>query len=217
MHVIIAVVTVAWVIVLGSLSGFNNIGLKESCVVHWDNTICTIGNCAGLCSSFLWSICIIPQIYKNYKRGSTKGLSLRWAVANVCAALMNLNFALRIRLPLYISISAVYMPILEMIVLFQFVLIDDRRAARNIACVIFIILILVISVFTFLWHRVPWSLTESLMWVAVVLWSVEMFPQIWMNARLSATDGQSTETILISFLGKSTNFISMFSLDLPIQ
>ena len=55
------------------------------------------------------------------------------------------------------------------------------------------------------------------MWGAVVLWSIEMLPQIWMNARNKSTGGQAAETITISFVGKTTDFLSMVSLDLPTQ
>ena len=67
---------------------------------------------------------MIPQIALNYKRRSVDGLSFLWASANFIAAFVNLNFALRLSLPLYVTAMAIYiMPVLEAIILGQNVVI----------------------------------------------------------------------------------------------
>lgn len=214
-HGIIGGLGCLWIIILGSL--WKHISINNSCVESWEKWICHVGNISGLCSSCFWSICILPQLYLNYQRKSTKGLSLRWAIANVTAALINLNFILRISVPLYMTISAIYMPILELIILGQFISYGQDKSTRTIAGVVFVILSLVIILVGFFWEGITIELAGSFMWVAVTLWSIETFPQLWMNARYSSTCGQSPETISISFLGKTTDFIAMVSLDIPLQ
>jgi uncharacterized protein with PQ loop repeat len=214
-HGIIGGLGCLWIVILGSL--WKHISINNSCVEKWEKWICHLGNISGLCSSCFWSICILPQLYLNYQRKSTKGLSLRWAVANVTAALINLNFILRIYVPLYMTISAIYMPILEMIVLWQFISYGQDRQTRTVAGAFFAILSLLILIVGLFWNHLSVELAGSFMWIAVTLWSIETFPQLWMNTRSSSTRGQSPETISISFLGKTTDFIAMVSLDIPLQ
>lgn len=215
-HGLIAIIGGLWIIILGSL--WHEINLNNSCVEKWEEWICHIGNISGLLSSCLWSICLLPQIWLNYQRKSTLGLSIRWAIANVVAALININFILRLHdLPLYMLISGIYMPILEMIVLGQFILYSHEITTRYIAGIIFSILCIVIGIVVLFWDQISVELAGSFMWIAVILWSIETFPQLWMNAHNSSTMGQSPETISISFLGKTTDFIAMVTLDIPLQ
>lgn len=214
LHIILIIVGCTWITTLAVL--WDEINIHGSCVDKWSSWICEVGNLSGLFSSFFWSICIIPQIWFNYERGGTKGLSLRWACANVIAALVNLNFVLRISAPLYISISAVYMPILEMFILYQFSALSDIPNIRMTARLVFVTLFFSI-VFTVIFWNVFGLYADALEWMAVCLWSIETLPQIWLNARNHSTEGQSTHTITISFLGKTTDFLSMSCLNLPVQ
>ena len=50
------------------------------------------------------------------------GLNFLWAVADFTALLMNLFFAFSVQLPLYVRASAVYMPVVQIIILGQFLL-----------------------------------------------------------------------------------------------
>jgi hypothetical protein len=214
-HVLVFCIGIIWIVILASL--WQEIHLQESCVESWDTWICKVGNISGLCSSCFWSICMIPQIWKNYTRGTTKGLSFRWACANVVAAFINLNFVLRISVPLYVTISALYMPILEIIIVVQFGFMADNRYIRYISWGVVLTLGVISVLFVTFWHDISTATSGLLMWGAVVLWSIETFPQLWLNARNRSTDGQSPETVLISFLGKTTDFVSMISLGLPLQ
>lgn len=216
LHCIVASIVSVWVTVLYIFK--DDIHINESCVEHWESWICRVGNIAGLCSSLFWSCALIPQVWLNYRRKSTDGLSLRWAVANVAASVVNLNFVLRVSVPLYVTISAIYMPILELLILFQFSMTAECRSTRLVASFFCILLVLGILLGILFRDKIGESnISGSFMWVAVVLWSIESFPQLWMNARRQATHGQASETVLVTFLGKTTDFISMVSLDLPLQ
>jgi hypothetical protein len=205
-----------WIITLSTL--WKDINLNSSCVEEWEHWICHLGNFSGLASSCFWSICILPQLWFNYSKRSTKGLSLRWGTANVIAALINLNFILRLEeVPLYMSISAIYMPILEMLMLGQFIFYGENQLIRTLASLIFTLLVIIIVTVSLLWSHLSVKLSGDFMWIAVILWSIETFPQLWMNLRSSSTAGQSPETITISFLGKTTDFVAMVSLDIPLQ
>lgn len=214
-HGILLLIGCVWLVVIYSL--WNDIELQESCVESWDKWICSVGNLSGLCSSIFWSFVLVPQIWHNYSRQSTSGLSLRWAFANVTAALINLNFILRVHVPLYMTITAIYMPVLELLILLQFALFSQSVLTRSLSVILFVVLIAITLGFIVFRNHISTEVSGAMMWSAVVLWSIETFPQLWLNARRRSTTGQAPETITISFLGKTTDFISMVSLNLPVQ
>ena len=39
-------------------------------------------------------------------------------------------------------------------------------------------------------------------WISIVLWSIEMLPQIWLNIRRKSVSGESYISIFITFIGK---------------
>jgi len=213
-RLIILAISIVWIAVIVTLA--HEIELEVSCVDHVPIWVCKLGNIAGLFSSYLWSVCLIPQIWVNYSRRSTEGLSLRWASMNVMASLVNLNFVLRISLPLYVTISAVYMPILEMIVLAQFSMFGHTTGVKRTAFVFFVALSAVIVAAAVRWQF--WGrFVDDSEWVAVVLWSLESFPQLWLNEYRQSTEGQSSSTVTVAFLGKTADFASMVCLNLPYQ
>ena len=54
-------------------------------------------------------------------------------------------------------------------------------------------------------------------WIATVLWCVETFPQLWLNARLGQATGQSLLTVAITVGGKTTDTLSAFLIKMPLQ
>jgi hypothetical protein len=213
-QIIVILVGLAWIIILSIL--WSHIKIQESCVEGWDVWVCSVGNLSGLGSSFIWSINMLPQIWKNHKRKSVDGLSFRWACANVIASLLNLNFVLRISVPLYIKISAIYMPILEILIIGQFASLSPLYMVRVLARIVLVILAVLVVALLLNWHRMG-KYKDAMEWCAVVLWSIETFPQIWLNARRGSTKGQAPHTVLMTFGGKTTDYISMVCLDLPFQ
>ena len=189
---------------------------NQSCVQDWPQPVCALGNVMGLCSAALWFSCLIPQIALNYKRRSVDGLSFLWASANFIAAFVNLNFALRLSLPLYVTAMAIYMPVLEAIILMQFACFHPQRWVRRTGGALIALAAAATVTVCFMWQTFEAYAAPS-EWVAVVLWSTETVPQLWMNQLRGSTGGQAPMTLLITFLGKTSDFTSMFCLDLPIQ
>lgn len=189
---------------------------------------CTVGNVSGYISSCVWFFVLLPQIYWNFKRQTTEGLSLTWALSNFVASLINCFFAFRADLPLFSRISASYMPILHGLLVLQFLQYhnntakddDDsfRLAMRLKFALAVAVTVTVLAIEFASWGR-PWqdSATNKLQWFAVLLWCIELFPQIYINFSSRSTLGQSSLTIICSFIGKSTDFVSAYTLDMPIQ
>ena len=190
--------------------------LKQSCSSRITAAVaCTIGNAAGYVSSTIWLCVLLPQLYLNYKRKSTLGLSLLWALANFTASFINLFFVFRLGLPLFSKVMAVYMPVVESLLLGQFVCYGTAPYSHcfwitwTLACLIWLFTAL-LSLF------VPASVTK-LEWVAIALWSIELFPQLFLNFRRSSTSGQATLSVMLSFVGKTTDFLAAYLLDMPLQ
>eukprot|EP01126_Amoeba_proteus_P008457 TRINITY_DN13124_c0_g1_i4.p2 TRINITY_DN13124_c0_g1~~TRINITY_DN13124_c0_g1_i4.p2 ORF type:complete len:294 (+),score=31.12 TRINITY_DN13124_c0_g1_i4:94-975(+) len=177
--------------------------------------VCVLGNIAGYCSSIVWLLVLIPQVYLNWKRKSVQGLSVVWALANFTASLVNCFFAFRLHLPPFSLFSATYMPVLEAFLLVQFLLYSSRPFSCEMVttfCVggaTWVATLLVALLFP------QW--TSRLEWLAVVLWSVELFPQLYLNLSNRSTEGQALGSLVLTLFGKTTDFGSAYLLAMPPQ
>ena len=149
--------------------------LSQNCWHRWPHWECYAANAAGLVSTGLWFVVLVPQILKNWRRRSVSGLSFLWAVANFSASLVNLFFAFWVHVPLYVKVSAVYMPILEFTILCQFMLYSPKPFTTRLLALLVCLL---------LWGTVielelnfP-NARDKIQWVAITLWSIETFPQV---------------------------------------
>jgi len=189
-------------------------GLYDNCHKAWPNAQCGFGNVCGDISDIIWFVVLVPQIWKNWKRRSVEGLSILWASANFTGSLVNGFFVFSNSLPLYIKISAVYLPILEFSILVQFWFYSKHSVKMKVlygmGC--FLVWIAVIIVELSVENAAP-----DVQWIAIVLWSAESFPQVILNMHLRKTSGQSTPSVVIGVIGKTTDFLSNYLLRLPPQ
>lgn len=188
--------------------------LEQNCRPNWPKWTCIVGNVCGLCSTTLWFLVLLPQVWKNFRRKSVKGLSVLWATANFTASLINLFFVfMYASIPLYGQISSIYCPILEFTLLIQFWIYGPYRKKDKF---------LYVAVCTLLWGAV---ITVELIlkvqsiveYAAIFLWCIETFPQVIMNMALRTTSGQSTSSVFIAMIGKTTDFLSTNGLVMPLQ
>ena len=149
--------------------------LDTDCRGGWPRGVCAFANVCGLISTTIWFTVLAPQIWKNWKRQSVEGLSILWATANFTASIVNWFFAFSITLPLYIKISAVYMPVLEFLILVQFWIYSKNRIQFKVCygAVCFVIWIAIITL-----ELSVDGVEENVQWIAIVLWSIESFPQV---------------------------------------
>lgn len=94
--------------------------MDQNCNPRLPQIACALGNAAGIVSTILWFLVLVPQLIRNQSRRSVKGLNVLWAIANFSASLCNLLFMFRIKVPPQTQVQAVYMPCLEFLVLIQF-------------------------------------------------------------------------------------------------
>ena len=155
--------------------------LDQNCWPNWPQWICYTANSAGLVSTALWFLVLLPQVIKNWRRGSVAGLSFLWAVANFTASLVNLFFAFSVQLPLYARVSAVYMPVLEITILGQFLLYSCKPLTTRLLALL--LCLLVWGTIIELELNLPES-RDKIQWVAIALWSIETFPQVRLDLEL---------------------------------
>ncbi|CAC5406134.1 unnamed protein product [Mytilus coruscus] len=167
-----------------------------------------------MCSTTLWFIVLLPQVWKNFRRKSVRGLSVLWATSNFTASLINLFFVfIYAKIPLYGQISSVYCPILEFALLVQFWIYGKYRKILKIiyAAVCGVTWAVVIAV------ELIFEVENFIEYVAIVLWCIETFPQVLLNMKLQTTSGQATGSVVIAMLGKTTDFFANNILVMPIQ
>lgn len=149
--------------------------LDVNCWPTWPLWECYGANIAGLCSTAVWFIVLLPQVIKNFWRKSVSGLSFLWAVANFTASLVNLFFNFSVQLPFYKRVSAVYMPVLELTILGQFMLYSKCPVTTRLLALL--VCLIMWGGIIELELNLPES-TDKLQWIAVTLWSIETFPQV---------------------------------------
>ena len=149
--------------------------LEKNCRPSWPRWTCLTANVAGLCSTAIWFVVLLPQVWKNFRRRSVRGLSVLWATANFTASLINLFFVfLYIEVPLYAQISSVYSPVLEIILLAQFVVYGNYQRREKLVyaggCVVLWTIILTVEI--------AFHFEDFVEYAAITLWSIETFPQV---------------------------------------
>ncbi len=160
---------------MGGGPGHDVQALDKNCWPDWPEWECYIANSAGLVSTALWFVVLLPQVLKNWYYRSVVGLSFLWAVANFTASLVNLFYAFSIELPLYVRVSAVYMPVLEVTILLQFLAYSHKPfSTRLLAC---LVCLLAWGCIIELELNLPES-KDKIQWIAIALWSIETFPQV---------------------------------------
>ncbi|KAG0273446.1 hypothetical protein BGZ95_010740 [Linnemannia exigua] len=192
--------------------------LRQNCDPNLPESLCVLANVCGYISKAIWFLVLLPQLIKNFRRQSTTGLSFIWASCNFTASLINLFFILDIKVPLFTTISGWYMPILEVGMLLQFVAYSEvsRRRKAILVVVSSVVYATVIALeVTDAFGKEETS--SKMVWVSIVLWSIETYFQVILNMRRRSISGQSYISLGLSFVGKTTDMIMQFTLLMPTQ
>jgi len=191
------------------------ISLKERCDESLQEYFCILGNLFGWISSVIWFNVLFPQIIKNYNMKSVEGLSLLWALLNFLASFVNLFFVFQNSLPLFGKISAIYMPTIEFLLILQFYIYGKyERKLKNTYFFSFLFIIISVAITNFFLTQYYINYLE---WIAIILWSIETFPQIYLNFKNKSTMGISKISQAICFLGKTSDIMQSYLLKIPIQ
>lgn len=148
--------------------------LFQNCREDWPLGFCGFANVCGLISSAIWFVVLFPQLYLNFRRKSIAGVSWLWAIINFTASLNNLFFIFKLGgMPLYASISAAYMPILNFVILVQFWMYTSKSRIDlliwGICGIVWIALIIAHFLF---------KIQSVAEWISITLWSIGTFPQV---------------------------------------
>ncbi|CAJ0943629.1 unnamed protein product, partial [Mesorhabditis belari] len=187
--------------------------IYQSCDCDIPRFFCALANISGYCSTVAWFLVLLPQVIRNFRHRTVQGISLGWAILNFTAAFNNAFFVFKFGgMPWYVYGSAVYMPILEILLLIQFYIFTPASRAKNIAAILlvpaWIGLAIIQSVF---------DVYKQLEWLSIVLWSAETFPQIFLNIKRRSTYGLANMSVTITAVGKTTDFMQNYLLIMPIQ
>ncbi|KAF9210519.1 hypothetical protein CPC16_002776 [Podila verticillata] len=191
--------------------------LKENCDPNLPESLCIFANFCGYISNVIWFLVLLPQLIKNHRRKSTIGLSFIWASFNFCASLINLFFILNINVPLFTRISGWYMPILEAGMLLQFAAYSKVSLTRKVLLTLVSLVVYSTAIALEVTNALGEDTSSKLVWISIVLWSVETYFQVILNMKRRSVDGQSYISLGLAFMGKTTDVIMQFSLLMPTQ
>lgn len=109
------------------------------------------------------------------------------------------------------------MPILEFLILIQFFIYHNVSFIKKIYCVIFFMIIWIIIILIETLKPFGIDTNSKLVWISIILWSIETFPQIFLNMKNKSVMSQSKISLILTFIGKTTDFVSQYSLIMPQQ
>lgn len=174
---------------------------------------CGLANVSGYCSTVIWFLVLVPQVFRNFRHSTVEGVSPAWAIANFTASLNNAFFIFILgNMPWYTYGSAVYMPLLEGALLLQFMYYTKKTKLKFFVsglCVVAWIVIVIL--------QLAFDISQQLEWVSIALWSAETIPQVFMNMNRRSTYGLSKLSIAITAWGKITDFVENYLLLMPQQ
>ncbi|KAF8944618.1 hypothetical protein BGZ47_003988 [Haplosporangium gracile] len=194
--------------------------LRQNCDPNLPTALCILANTCGYISNVIWFLVLLPQLIKNFRRQSTTGLSFVWASCNFTASLINLFFILDIQVPLFTRISGWYMPILEAGMLLQFMVYSEVLRRRKVVLVgvsVVVYAVLITLEVTHAFGKKDGETSSKMVLVPIVLWSIETYFQVVLNMRRRSVSGQSYISLVLSFIGKTTDVIMQFTLLMPTQ
>ena len=94
----------------------------QNCKRSLPHFICYFANLCGYISLTCWFCTLLFQVIKNYKiHNWPSGLSILWSIANFSASLFNVFFVFGLNLPWFTKLLAVYMPIVEFLLILQYI------------------------------------------------------------------------------------------------
>ncbi|KAF9426972.1 hypothetical protein BGZ76_002523 [Entomortierella beljakovae] len=192
-------------------------GLKENCDPNLPEWLCVFANVCGYTSNVIWFLVLLPQIIKNYRRRATSGLSFIWASCNFCASLINLFFILDIDVPLFTVISGWYMPVLEIIMLLQFALYSKVSMFRKLLLAVSSSVVYSTVISLECTRAFGEDTSSKMVWISIVLWSVETYFQVVLNMKRRSVAGQSYISLGLSLAGKTTDVLMQYTLLMPLQ
>lgn len=109
------------------------------------------------------------------------------------------------------------MPILEAGMLLQFVAYSKVSKRRKVALAGVSMFVYAVVIVLEVMDAFGEDTSSRMVWVSIVLWSVETYFQVVLNMRRRSVSGQSYISLVLSFIGKTTDVIMQFTLLMPTQ
>lgn len=109
------------------------------------------------------------------------------------------------------------MPILEAVMLLQFALYSKVSMHQKIVLSAVSLVVYSTAIVLECTDALGQDTSSRLVWVSIVLWSIETYFQLVLNMKRRSVDGQSYISLGLSFMGKTTDVIMQFSLKMPVQ
>jgi uncharacterized protein with PQ loop repeat len=202
---------------------------RAHCEEGWPQWTCDVGVvCEYITLSGIF-VAFLPQIYKNYQRQSTDGVSFLWALCAATGNLLSVFFIFNQYQSLLCKICSVYLLLIDAIFVWQFIFYSKNskyhfeqshhRAKLVVFIVCWIVFLIVDEVITSDEYD---SVQKShdmyvLEWFAITFYSVSLLPQLYINFRECSADGQAFSSVMLQLLLRLTEFASSLLLKAPKQ
>jgi len=190
--------------------------LKIHCHNEWSVHICDIGNICSLFADLIGFSSLLPQIYQTWNYKSVEAMPVLWPTALFTASLANTFYIFATEKRAFFKISAVYFPIVYMLFLSEFWFYTKKNPIKKLSyaavCVIFWACLLTIE----LTVSFPDG-SKKLEWITVVVFSINIIPQLVTNIMIRTTIGQSSIAVLLQCIVASFFYLSVFLLETDLE
>ncbi|XP_065062072.1 uncharacterized protein LOC135688933 [Rhopilema esculentum] len=185
-------------------------GLSFHCQSDLTVMICGLSTFCFYVSATAFVFALIPQLHKNSYLKSTKGLSSLWAAGLSTANLVHTFFVFQISSKnIYFKIASIIYCGTSAGLLFQFWLYskEDVRFKVTLFGTSIVVWLAIISIEI----AVPNLRGANKMeWIAIILFSVGLLPQVIRNIFERSTLGQSNISVVLTAVGWSFQFVPVY-------
>jgi uncharacterized protein with PQ loop repeat len=161
-------------------------------------------------------VCLFPQIYLNYKRKSTEGLSDLFLLALLHGASSAIFYVFGLNLPMSYKLMIPIAEIATLVVIIQRIIYADAEN-RNHRLILYLSNMLIYLPLISCAIFYPTTSGTSMGWVNLFAYSVNLLPQIVKIQLSKSVKGFSYSFILILAIAGFCELVSAYLLNLPVQ
>lgn len=169
----------------------------------------------------IWTVIIIPQLYKNYKHQSSKAISYLLVLFWFVGGIFSLMSAVLKSASISIVVISIHHIILDIILMSQLMYYRNKNDVRltlfekisTVTCVSSFIL------FIFLIIYIGSGIGEVLGWVSLVVLSIARVPQIMLNIKRNSVSGLAFVSFVLMMVTNLLFVCSIFvhTIELPLE
>eukprot|EP00794_Sanderia_malayensis_P004686 gene4686-5301_t len=182
--------------------------LSQQCEKNISIGLCDFAILCEFLAATAFVVALVPQIHKNFYLKSVKGLSILWVTILFTATLLNCFYIFEIKENIYLKVVSIISCAVIMGILLQFWMYSKQNMQLKMTfcgcCFVLWGAMITLEL------AVPKPHPDrKLEWVSVILFSVDLIPQVVLNIMCRNTSGQSNIAVVLATLAKAFRYLAL--------